>query len=333
MTKKVHSLDENEDLAKTLAGQQFGFDVLEGLSNTPKQLSSKYFYDAEGSRLFSAITRLKEYYPTRVEAEILDTHKGALLDKLYGKKVNLIDLGAGDGQKTMILLEHFANHGLDVHFIPIDISETAIHGLLDTVQEKLPDMSCEGLVSEYFQGIHWLNTQSEDRVNLVLFLGSNIGNFDKAQARSHLRRLWTVLRPDDLALVGFDLKKDIDLLLNAYNDESGVTAQFNLNLLRRINRELGGNFDLDSFRHFATYNVFSGAVESYLVSLEEQTVDIESLQCSFSFKAWEPIHTEYSYKYLTSDIESLAANTGFAIEAMYTDPQQYFMDSLWQVRK
>jgi len=333
MTSVIQHLSSDESLSRTMAAQQFSFDVLAGLSDSPKRLSSKYFYDDEGSRLFTEITKLEEYYPTRLEAEILELHKGAIAHQLAGRSVNLIDLGAGDGQKTMILLRYFHEQNIDVKFVPIDISEAAIKGLLNTVEQEFPDMNCEGLVSEYFRGIHWLNAQQDERVNLVLFLGSNIGNFDKSNARAHLRQLWTVLKAEDLALVGFDLKKDIDLLLNAYNDPKGVTASFNLNLLRRINNELGGHFDLKKFRHFATYNVFSGAVESYLVSLEDQDVMIDSLENVFHFRAWEPIHTEYSYKYLKSDIHDLASKTGYQVEAEYFDTKQHFVDTLWRVKK
>jgi len=333
MSSVIHHLSKDENLSQTMAAQQFSFDVLAGLSDTPKRLSSKYFYDDEGSRLFTEITKIEDYYPTRLEAGILAQHKSAIAHQLGGRPLNLVDLGAGDGQKTMILLRHFREQNIDVKFVPIDISEAAIEGLLQTVKQEFPDMNCEGLVSEYFRGIHWLNAQQDERVNLVLFLGSNIGNFDKSHARAHLRQLWTVLKAEDLALIGFDLKKDIDLLLNAYNDKKGVTAQFNLNLLQRINNELGGHFDLSKFRHFATYNVFSGAIESYLVSLEEQDVVIDSLENVFHFRAWEPIHTEYSYKYLKSDIHDLASKTGFQVEAEYFDTKQHFVDALWRVKK
>lgn len=333
MSSQIHHLLDNEELSKSMAEQQFGFDVLAGLTESPKRLSSKYFYDAVGSELFSRITRLQEYYPTRVEAQILERNKQNLVDKLGAQGVNLIDLGAGDGQKTMILLRYLYEQGLNPRFMPIDISETAIEGLIQVVQKEFPEIPCEGMVSEYFRGIHWLNSQPSDRVNLVLFLGSNIVNFERGQARAYLRQLWTVLRPGDLVLIGFDLKKDIDLLLHAYNDAEGVTAAFNLNLLGRINRELGGEFDLKQFRHFATYNVFSGAVESYLVSLKEQEVYIAGLENSFAFKPWEPIHTEYSYKYLKSDVRDLAENTGFQIEAEYYDEQEFFVDCLWRVKK
>ena len=145
--------------------------------------------------------------------------------------------------------------------------------------------------------------------------------------------VWNALNPNDHVLLGFDLKKDIELLLCAYNDTSGVTRQFNLNVLDRINRELGGEFDLSKFRHFGTYDVFSGAMESYLVSKEKQTVFVKEISQFFSFEAWEPIHTEYSYKYLESDIQELAADTGFVIEKQLYDSKKYFVDSIWSVQK
>jgi uncharacterized SAM-dependent methyltransferase len=188
------------------------------------------------------------------------------------------------------------------------------------------------LVSEYFTGIQWINNRYT-RPNFVLFLGSNIGNFTRAQSQVFLRNLWNGLNDGDLVLIGFDLRKNIDRLLAAYNDEEGVTAQFNLNLLRRINRELGGHFDVADFRHFGTYNVFSGAMESYLVSRAEQDVFIEHIGRSFAFHPWEPIHTEYSYKYLQSDIDELALSTGFRVKEHFYDARSDFVDSVWQVKK
>src|SRR5690606_11038043 len=235
--------------------------------------------------------------------------------------------------KTLLLLRHLHEIGADVCYVPIDISEAAIAGLVERMSAQLPGLQVRGLVAEYTDGLRWLRANTSERANLVLFLGSNIGNFNKAQARGFLRRLWSALAADDYLLVGFDLKKDIDLLLSAYNDPQGVTARFNLNLLARINRELGGNFDVESWRHFGTYNVFSGAMESYLVSRERQTVYIDAIGVSFDFEPWEPIHTEYSYKYLESDVDELAAATGFDIPARFFDRRGWFTDALYRVRK
>lgn len=321
------------EIAKGRRVRDFALEVLVGLSESPKRLPSRYFYDDHGSELFQRITDLPEYYPTRCEHEILDRHKADILALTSGAPLNLVDLGAGDGRKTRVLLEHCTKAGKDFRYVPIDISEGAMRTLVESVRTHTPEVEIEGLVSEYFEGITWLGDVAPDRQNLVLLLGSNIGNFSKAQSRAMLLRLWEAANDGDLVLIGFDLKKDIEILLDAYNDPAGVTAAFNKNLLHRINDELGGDFELDRFRHFSTYNVFSGAMESYLVSLEEQTVGIEALRTSFSFESWEPIHTEYSYKYLLSDVEALAAHAGFVIEANLTDSRGWFLDSIWRVKK
>src|SRR5262249_40512367 len=212
--------------------------------------------------------------------------------------------------------------------------EPAMRDLTDDLSRKLPELKVHGIVSEYFDGLKWLNRmKNSGRTNLVLFMGSNIGNMNRARSRTFLRSLWNVLNHQDYVLIGFDLKKDIDLMLRAYNDSKGVTREFNLNLLRRINRELGGNFDISKFVHFAHYDVFSGAMESYLVSKEQQSVFISEIGQSFVFKAWEPLHTEYSYKYLEFDIEDLAASTGFTIETQFYDSRHFFADSIWRVQK
>lgn len=314
--------------------RDFAYDVLVGLSEKPKRLSSKYFYDDEGSRHFQRIMALPEYYPTDCETEILERHAVEIVAPLASDgPFNLVDLGAGDGKKTMILLEELRRAGADFTFVPIDISEGAMRALVATIHERMPDVKVEGLVSEYTDGVNYLAREHSDRRNLVLFLGSNVGNFNAVQARAFVRRLWSSLRVDDYALIGFDLKKDIEVLLAAYNDKQGVTAEFNLNLLERMNRELGADFDPSQFRHFGTYNVFSGAMESYLVSLEPQVVRVDALETSFAFDAWEPVHTEYSYKYLRSDAEKLAQDTGFECVARFEDARGWFLDALWRVKR
>lgn len=314
--------------------RDFAYDVLLGLSERPKRLPSKYFYDDAGSRYFQRIMSLPEYYLTDCEAEILTAHAAHVVHPmLRGGPFNVVDLGAGDGKKTMIVLDYLRRIDADFTYVPIDISEGAMRQLVETVRTRMPGVRVEGLVSDYAAGVQYLGREHGERGNLVLFLGSNIGNFNAVQARGFLRRLWSVLREGDFALLGFDLKKDIEVLLGAYNDSEGVTAAFNLNLLQRINRELGANFDLRAFRHYGTYNVFSGAMESYLVSLEPQVVRVDALEHSFAFDAWEPVHTEFSYKYLRSDIESLARDTGYESDASFEDARGYFVDALWRVVK
>lgn len=310
----------------------FALDILVGLSASKKDISSKYLYDARGSELFRTITQLPEYYPTNCELEILENRSAALAAMVDSKPFNLVELGAGFGRKTEIVLNRFLEAGLRFKYVPIDISESATAGLVENIGARFPTLEANGLVSDYFNGLKYLNNR-DDCLNFVLFLGSSIGNFTSAESRTFLRNVWNCLNHGDLILIGFDLKKDIELLLQAYNDSQGVTAEFNLNVLRRINRELGGHFVIEKFRHFGTYDVFSGGMESYLVSLERQSVYIEQIGRSFSFEPWEPIHTENSYKYLITDIEALASETGFSIVTHFFDSRRFFADSVWRVEK
>jgi L-histidine Nalpha-methyltransferase len=312
--------------------EAFARDVLIGLSGNPKRIPSKYFYDAEGSHLFQQITDLPEYYLTQCEFEIFRNHKEDIADILRSHSFNLVELGPGDARKTRILLQHFLDKKLDFQYVPIDISEPALQDLVQSMQFEFPKLRVHGLASEYFNALNWLKSLNQ-RKNVVLFLGSSVGNFNRDSSRVFLHSLWNSLNANDYALIGFDLKKDIDLLLRAYNDSKGVTREFNLNLLRRINSELGGSFDLDRFRHYASYNVFSGAMESYLVSLEKQAVLIQEIGQTFSFDPWEPIHTEYSYKYLESDIAKLAEDTTFSPVTQFYDSRHFFTDVLWRVQK
>jgi len=312
--------------------QDFARDVLLGLFRTPKSIPSRYFYDEEGNRLFQKIMDLPEYYLTDCELEILETHKERIAGHVGEGAFNLVELGAGDGTKTRVLLRHFSGRDLNFRFVPIDICKPALLQLIERCGREFPGMPMEGLVSEYFDGLAWLSGLN-DRCNVVLFLGSNIGNFSASGARVFLRSLWNSLNHGDLVLIGFDLKKNIEVLMRAYNDPRGVTAEFNLNLLHRINRELGGDFDVNGFEHYSTYDVLSGGMESYLVSRRRQSVYIDTLTKRFSFEAWEPIHTEVSNKYLSGEISSMAEETGFEVVDELSDSRSFFLDSLWRVRK
>lgn len=332
MSSGYRILDRADTVESFDETNAFALDVLVGLSDARKSLPSKYLYDAKGSRLFHEITHLKEYYPTDCEIEILETQFAQIGSYVKGKPFNLVELGAAYGRKARILMQKLVKQGLEFQYVPIDISEGAMKELVANVHKALPNLEVCGLVSDYFQGLKWLNNRYE-RKNFVIFLGSSIGNFTRAQSRFFLRNVWSALKDGDNVMVGFDLKKDIELLLDAYNDSKGITAEFNINLLRRINNELGGEFDTNKFRFFCTYDVFSGAMESYLVSLKKQVVYIDKIGLSFSFEPWEPIHTEYSYKYLVSDIETLAVETGFLVEEHLFDSKRFFTDSIWHVNK
>lgn len=311
--------------------EQFAIDVLMALSSTPKSLSSKYFYDDVGSDLFQKITQHEDYYPTKTEFSILDQIKNELPALLNEKAIDIIELGAGDGHKTSLLLNGFLAAGCEVNYYPIDISELAMQQLGENMQGH-DNLRIKGVVAEYHRGLRYVRDHSKNKA-LVLFLGSNIGNFDRIQSQGFLRRIWQSMEPGDYALIGFDLKKCVNVLTRAYNDSAGYTRDFNLNILQRMNNELGANFDLEKFDHYGVYNPVLGAMESYLLSLEAQTVYIEKLRHSFEFAAFEPLHLEFSFKYLESDIEYLSERTGFEVMQNFTDDQHRFMNSLWKVSK
>jgi dimethylhistidine N-methyltransferase len=315
------------------ANGKFALDILEGLTKTPKQTMPVYFYDAIGSELFQRITESPEYYLTRAELDILTEQRFALAQLFAPQPFNLIDLGAGDGRKTTVLLKAFLEYGLKFRYVPIDVSEQAMRQLLKSLTHEVADARLEtiGLVAEYFDAIRWLRGNNGGR-NVVLFLGSNIGNFNGLEGRSFLHSLRGALNADDYLLIGFDLKKDLGIIERAYNDAAGLTREFNLNLLDRLNRELGADFDRNQFVFRSQYNVRLGAVESWLISTQAQQVHIETLKRAFSFKAWEGILTEYSYKYSFDEIERLAVETGFRLEQKYLDRQhEYFVDALLRV--
>lgn len=325
--------------------QTFARDLLAGLSANPKRISSRYFYDERGSQLFQAIMQLDEYYLTRCEYEILAEHKAAILKLFQSKPVEarpegqassdddyfeLIEFGAGDGLKVKLLLSHFLQQQAHFKYIPIDISADALNGLIADLKQTFPQLETEGMQDEYFKALHFLKTRSDVR-KVVLFLGANIGNFNEAEAVRFLSDLRTSLNADDLLMIGFDLKKDPNRIRAAYNDAAGVTRDFNLNLLQRINREFGADFDLHHFQHYPSYDPLSGEARSYLISTRAQTVRIPALQATFAFDAWEPIHVEISRKYDLKTITRLAGQSGFRILQHFFDQQDFFVDSLWQV--
>lgn len=311
----------------------FAEDVRDGLMQSPKSLPSKYFYNEKGDKLFQTIMGLGEYYLTRCEFRIFEDQKGEILKYFLkeGEHFRLVELGAGDGTKTKVLLNHFTEEGVDFSYTPIDISQNVLDMLGNDLSETLPDLSFEPLQGDYFEALADLSTDHDTR-EIVLFLGSNIGNFSNSEALEFLQRLSDNLNTGDMLLIGFDLMKNPATILSAYNDQMGVTSEFNLNLLQRINDELDGNFDLGKFRHFPTYNPINGETRSHLVSIEDQDVRIEALGETFHFDAWEAVHTEVSQKYSPKMIEEFAGNSGFEIIRNFTDECNYFVDSLWQKR-
>jgi dimethylhistidine N-methyltransferase len=311
---------------------QFAEDVLRGLSATPKSLSSKYFYDDEGSRLFQEIMKLPEYYLTGCENEIFSTQTDAVYRAFANgdNAFDLIELGAGDGTKTAVLVDHFLKQNAAISYSPIDISQEALDALTEKFNAEFPDLAMKTLNGDYFRILESLKN-SGGRRKVLLFLGSNIGNFSRSQALDFFRQLRAVMNANDLLFIGFDLQKDPHVIANAYDDAAGVTARFNLNLLTRINRELGGNFDLDKFTHYANYRPVEGSARSFLVSRERQTVHIGALGRDFEFDQWEAVFMEISQKYSLKMIAELAIESGFEVKQNFFDSRNYYCDSLWQV--
>ncbi|GAB3640608.1 L-histidine N(alpha)-methyltransferase [Spirosoma arcticum] len=302
-------------------------EVRTGLQKTPKRLSSRFFYDAEGSRIFQAIMHAPEYYLTRSEYEILDVHKADLLHLFASpdRPFELVELGAGDGLKTKLLLGHFEENDAHFAYVPVDISADALGSLAADVSQQWPDLQIHPRHNDYFQALEQLSQESHAR-RVVLFLGSNIGNFAPDEAVDFYRQLHDRLQPGDLVLTGFDLQKHPAIIHAAYNDQEGLTRAFNLNLLRRINRELDADFDLSAFDHYETYSPETGEARSYLVSQKAQTVQIGQLDMTVPFQYGEIIHTEISRKFTRSQIEQLAQRSGFSMSGWFTDPKGYFAD-------
>lgn len=309
---------------------QFAKDVHNGLSSDPKSLSSKYFYDAKGDKIFQDIMRMEEYYLTDCEFEIFNQQKAEILNTIQaGNKFNLVELGAGDGYKTKVLLQYLIDQNVDFEYFPVDISGNVLKHLKDDLTQKWPNLKVTTLNYEYFTALEKLN-ELDQSPKVILFLGSNIGNFNLVQADSFFGRLNEVMQCGDQLLSGIDLKKDPNVILAAYNDKDGITQSFNMNLLERMNRELGANFNLDQFAHFPTYDPFTGEARSYIISKIKQEVSIQSTGETYSFASAEAIHMEISRKYTLYQIEKLAQRTGFEVKKHFTDNREYFVDTLWK---
>lgn len=307
----------------------FARDVLHGLSQTPKQLSSMYFYDERGDQLFQDIMHMPEYYLMNCELEIFEQQKAAILEAIGLEHFHLLELGAGDGYKTRVLLRYFTEQAVDFEYQPVDISPNVLQKLEQQLLEELPDLKVHSLPGDYFKVLHEVK-ETDATPKVVLFLGANIGNYPKKRAAAFLRHLRDELNIGDKLIVGFDLKKDPSVILNAYDDPQGITAAFNLNLLERMNRELGANFNVQDFRHWESYDPVTGATRSFIVSKKAQHVFIKALNQSFHFDAWEAIRVELSQKYSLPEINTLAAEAGFLVEKHFVDERGYFVDSLWR---
>lgn len=309
----------------TLLDTPFKKEVFEGLSAFPKYLSSKYFYDKKGDKLFQDIMAMPEYYLTGCEFQILSSHTETIGELFRDREngLDLIELGAGDGKKTKVLLKYMADHNFNFVYKPIDISENAVEMLSENLAIEMPALTVDAEVGEYFEVLERLKGFNK-RKKVIMVLGSNIGNLKHPKAIEFLTKLKDAMLPDDLLFMGFDQKKNPQTILDAYNDEAGITAAFNKNILTRINRELGGNFDVDKFKHWEAYNPETGTAKSFLVATEAMQVSIEKLGLTVNFEQWETVHTEISQKYDDKIVQWLAEQSGLEIETSFTDEKGYY---------
>ena len=312
---------------------QFKIDVDHGLSLPQKKLSSKYFYDKKGDELFMKIMAMPEYYLTRAELEIFMLQTDRMIESLGVQKdqpFELIELGAGDGTKTKELLSSLVQQGYQFDYMPIDISANVLDHLEDALKKEIPKLSVKPQAGDYFQILSQLKDSKLPKV--ILFLGSNIGNLSDSQAAKFIYDLGANLQSGDTLLVGVDIIKPAAIVLPAYNDKAGITSEFNLNLLLRINVELGGDFDIDCFEHVPEYTQEEGIARSFLRSKVDQVVSIESIGESYHFKEGEKIHMEISRKYTTKLMQEIIQDTDFVIVDVLTDSQNYFSDFIMQRR-
>ncbi len=297
---------------------RFEDDVLNGHQKVPKQLPCKYFYDERGSKLFDRICELEEYYPTRTEIGIMERYASAMAESI-GDGAVVVEYGSGSSQKTRLLLEHLEE---PAGYVPVDISREHLLRSAGALSADHPGLPVHPVCADFTQSFD-LPTEVRGREpRVAYFPGSTIGNFAPREAGKFLGQIGDLCGSGGALLIGVDLKKDVEVLERAYNDGEGVTAAFNLNLLERINRELGGDFDIDRFAHRAFYNEDAGRVEMHLVSREAQTVSIGEEEIRFTRD--ESIHTESSYKYSLDDFAELARSASFEVEQVWTDPERLF---------
>lgn len=301
-------------------GDDIAQDVREGMSSRQKCIPSKYFYDENGSMLFEEICRLPEYYPTRTEMEILSRKAENIMQSCDG--IDLIELGSGSDRKVRTLLNAAGESRRGgMRYIPVDISESAILKASEDLSDSYPELEVIGVVGDFTRLTAFLGS---DRRKILCFLGSTIGNLSDEECATFLRHFSTRMETSDRMLVGFDMVKDIDIIESAYNDEAGVTARFNKNILHVVNSELDADFDLDDFEHHAFFNKEESRIEMHLVARRSCTVRIDALETEVEFSEGETIHTENSRKFTRESIERIASEAGFEVRERYTDSREWF---------
>lgn len=333
----IEDLTQKDSGALT-ADQEFAADVARGLTHTPKQLFPKYFYDEIGSHLFDCICLLPEYYLTRAENEVLTDYADEIIATAIAAQqttrqrepLALIEMGSGSAQKTRLIIEALLRRQRELHYVPVDISVTALETSARLLLESYDHLRVTAYAGDYYRALARMEeSEAGVRPVLALFLGSNIGNFDRDEAHVFMRALRRILRPGDALLLGADLKKDAATLEAAYDDALGVTAAFNLNLLARINRELEADFDLRAFKHVAEYHQDAGRIKIYLESWRAQNVNIRKLDLQIHLAARERIHTENSHKYDAAQLTELGAKTKFQLIKTWHDRARKFSSNLF----
>lgn len=301
--------------------ETFAGAVRRGLGGRPKSLPCRFFYDDAGSRLFEEICRLPEYYPTRTEREILSRAAGEIAEAA-GEGVSLAELGSGSSAKTRLLIEALLARQPGLHYVPVDISAGFLEASSRALLARYPRLSVTAIAGEYRDALPHLPPREGPL--LLLFLGGNVGNLDEEEAVALLGSAAAALSPGDRLLVGFDRVKERSVLERAYDDGAGVTAAFNRNLLARVNRELGGEFDPGSFLHAAPFVAERSRIEMHLVSRKPQAVRVAALGQEFLFEEGETIHTENSHKYDRAAIGRIAASAGLGVLGLWSDPHEWF---------
>ena len=301
--------------------ETFAQELSHSIRQKQKSISPKFLYDQNGSQLFEKICVLQEYYLTRTEIGILKQIDGKLQSYLNGN-FRLVELGSGSSQKTRLIIDMLTRLQKHVEYFPIDISKI-LKKSSTVLQSDYKNLHITGIIDSYENGLEFVNSY-DDMKNLIVFLGSSFGNFDPKNGIKFLQKINSSMKNDDLFLIGLDLVKDKTVLRQAYDDSQGITAQFNLNVLSRINSELGGNFDISKFVHHAVYNENQNKIEMYLRSLAKQTVEIPNANLMLEIDEGELIHTEDSHKYTISQIKQMFEMTGYQIEAMWNDENKYY---------
>ncbi|MDH3611411.1 MAG: L-histidine N(alpha)-methyltransferase [Nitrosopumilus sp.] len=324
LTYKKYVIDDNLQYFKphsTKIEKTFADEICSSLSGDSKHIHPKFFYDKKGSALFDKICILPEYYPTRTEIKILKNLKSELSEYLDGS-FRLVELGSGSSMKTRLILDIFSKIQNKIEYFPIDISEILTESS-ELLQKDYPNLHITGIIDTYEGGLEFIE-KYDDKKNLIIFLGSSFGNFIPNEGKNFLQKINSTMKKEDLFLIGLDLVKDKKILENAYDDSQGITANFNLNVLSRINDELDADFDLNNFEHCAKYNEKDQRVEMYLKSLVNQSVIISKANISLKLKQGELIHTEHSHKYKISQIKDLMEKTGFEIKQNWLDVNKHY---------